>query len=170
MADESEEPAAAQPEDSEAGPAPGRVNSQIVDAVSMLNTLAIGQAPAASAGMLGLVAADSLALGMLNAVARQQSDAVIAAAAVTAICARMAGTSLPAGPPQDIVREAEAQARAAILMLKTGAAAADGKAAKAALQRIAQAAAAAAAGPASGEGAAKRGKSEPPVAASRTGR
>lgn len=142
MADEPQDPGAAEPEpgDRTAEAAAQIVNSQIVDAVSMLTTLTVGEAPAASAGMVNLMTADALALGMLNAVARQQSDAMIAAASVAAACARMAGTGLPAVAAADVVPAAEAQAQAAILAIRTRAAGADGDAAKAALQRIADAA------------------------------
>lgn len=142
MADEPKDSGAA-PDDQAAELAPNVVNSQIVDAVSMLNMLAVGHAPAAATGMLNLMTADSLALGMLNAVARQQADAMLASAATAAVCARIAGTGTPGSPAQDMVRGAEAQAQAAILMIRTRAAAADGEEAKAALQRIAEAAAAA---------------------------
>jgi hypothetical protein len=157
MADEAKDDAAAPPQD-EAEPAAGTVNSQIVDAVTLLNTLALGQSPAAAAGMVAMMTADALTLGMLNAVARQQADATIASAAVAAACARMAGTSLPAGASGDLVRDAEAQAQAAILTLAR-AAVADGEAAKAALRRVARAAGAAAEGPPAPTAAAKARKS-----------
>jgi hypothetical protein len=137
------------------------VNSQVIDAIAALNTLTEGLAPSTSAAMLGVMGADSIALAMLNAVARQQADATIASAALAAICARLAGTRLPdsmKGVPNPLVLVAEAEARAAeaIIILK-GQADQDkdtGKAARAALARIARDAAPA---PAAKAGKARRG-------------
>lgn len=99
------------------------ISSQVTDAIAAIDTLTEGLAPSTAAAMLGLMGADSMALAMLNAVARQQADATIASAALAAVCARLAGTSLPesgAGPasPALFVANAEAQAQYAIILLK----------------------------------------------------
>jgi hypothetical protein len=130
-------PAAAQ------GGAGDTVNSQIVDAVAAVNTILAGQAPADSMAMLGLVGAQTIGLGMHNAVARQQAEAAINASATAALCARMIGTGVPlaaqTGPAQALIAMAEAQAQAAILLLKaqTQPNAPDAAAAVDALARIA---------------------------------
>jgi hypothetical protein len=125
------------------------INSQVTDAIAAINTLTEGLGPSTSAAMLGVIGADSIALAMLNAVARQQADATIGSAALAAVCARLAGTNLPEGgamaaaSPAQFAAGAEAQAQAAIMLLKSqaeqdGAAA---EAARAALARVAAAAA-----------------------------
>ena len=131
------------------GPAPGgTVNSQVTDAVAAINAIAAGQAPASAAAMLNLVSAQTIGLGMYNAIARQQADATIGAAAIAAACARMMGTGLPGGADlassQALIAAAEAQARAAILMLKAqaGTDGANAAEATAALERLAAEAAA----------------------------
>jgi hypothetical protein len=136
-------PPAAEAATAAAGPGGTAVNDQVLDAISALETLNIGGAPAASAAMLGLMGADSVALALLNAVSRQQADGTIAAASVAAVCARLAGTRLPDGAapatPAQFVAAEEADAQGAILLLK-GHAERDGaeaEAAQAALQRIA---------------------------------
>ncbi|QDX25958.1 hypothetical protein FPZ54_07930 [Sphingomonas suaedae] len=148
-----------QPDDDAPGPEPadggasGTVNSQITDAVTALNVLAAGGAPASAAAMLGLVAANTIGLGMHNAVTRQQADAAIASASITAACARMLGASLAPGvapmTPSALVAAAEAQAQAAIALLQAQKEA-DGAIADeatAALARIAAAASAASPAP-----------------------
>ena len=122
------------------------VNSQVIDAIAAINTLTEGLGPSTSATMLGVMGADSIALAMLNAVARQQADATIASAALASVCARLAGTSLPEGAaasPAQFIAGAEAQAQAAIMLLKSQAEQDGdaGEAAKAALARVAAAAA-----------------------------
>lgn len=124
------------------------INSQVTDAIAAIDTLTEGLGPSTAAAMLGVMGADSIALAMLNAVARQQADATIASAALAAVCARMAGTALPedgpaAASPGQFVPNAEAQAQYAIILLKTQAAldGEPGEAAKAALARVAAAAA-----------------------------
>jgi hypothetical protein len=130
-----------------AGPGGNALNDQVLDAISALETLNVGGAPATSAAMLSLMAADSVALAMLNAVSRQQADGTIASASIAAVCARLAGTSLPEGTAAataaQFVAAAEAEAQGAILLLR-GQAERDGdeaRAAQAALQRIAATAA-----------------------------
>lgn len=148
MADEAtEDPASAEPAD---GPAPERVestlNSQVTDAVMALNALSAG-APALSQAMLSAMGADSVALAMLNAVSRQQADGAIASAALASVCARLAGTRVPevANPasPERFVAAAEAQAQAAILLLRSqaGRQGDAAVAARSALARLAEAAA-----------------------------
>jgi hypothetical protein len=151
MADQAKAADAAPAQDGEAGaqPAAGGVNSQIMDAVSAVDALAAGIAPASSAAMLGLATSQSVALGMYNAIARQQADATIASAALAAVCARIMGTPPPAGAAAasaaGLIAMAEAQAQAGILILRSQRAQADGDpdSARAALARVAAAAAAA---------------------------
>lgn len=123
------------------------VNSQVTDAVAALNCLTGEAGPPTVAAMLDAMSADSIALAMLNAVARQQNDATIGTAALATICARIAGTPLHGAPPQpespeEAIARAEAQALVATLLLKGRAAQDDeaAEAAKAALARIAAAA------------------------------
>lgn len=140
-----DESADAAPEAAHAG-AGDTMNSQIVDAVAAVNAILAGQAPADSMAMLGLVGAQTIGLGMHNAVARQQAEAAINAAATAALCARMIGTGVPpaaqAGPAQALIAMAEAQAQAAVLLLKAQAQpnGPDAAAATDALARIAAAA------------------------------
>src|SRR6185369_1535494 len=105
------------------------VNSQVIDAASAVATAVTGQGPASSASMLSLVAAETIGLGMYNAIARQQADATINSAAVASLCARMLGTSPAAdgavASPPGLAAAAEAQAQAAIGVL-TGLAAQTG--------------------------------------------
>lgn len=140
-----------QPDEGAPGPSGGGtnggVNSQITDAVTALNALSLGGAPSGAAAMLGLVAANTIGLGMHNAIARQQGDAAIAAASITAACARMLGASLAPGAPPlagpALIAAAEAQAQAAIALLQSQAQG-EGEIpveAAAALARVAEAAA-----------------------------
>ena len=124
----------------------GTVNNQVTDAVAALDTLLTGGAPSGAAAMLGLVAANTIGLGMHNAVARQQADSAIASASIAAACARMLGASVaPDAQPiatSALIAAAEAQALSAIALLRAqtqsdGAATPD---AAAALDRIATAA------------------------------
>jgi hypothetical protein len=135
-------------ESAEAAGGESTVNSQVTDAIAALNTLTEGRAPSTSAAMLGVMGADSIALAMLNAVARQQADATIGSAALAAVCARLAGTCQPdaaagAASPGQFVAGAEAQAQAGIMLLKSQAARDDeaGERARSALTRVAAAAA-----------------------------
>jgi hypothetical protein len=121
------------------------VNSQVLDSVSAVTALAAGQGPASAASMLSLAATETAALGMYNAIARQQADATINSAAVAALCARMLGTSPPAegaaAPMPGMASAAEAQAQAGIRILTALAAqTGDPEAAGAALARLAAAA------------------------------
>ena len=167
MVDETnEDPPSAQPSD-EAKPesAENTVNSQVTDAIAALGALSAG-APAASQAMLSVMGADSVALAMLNAVARQQADGAIASAALASVCARLAGTRLPDGAspatPEQFVAAAEAQGQAAILLLKSQAAQ-EGEtagASRAALARLAAAAGGSAPPPPSSARAAKAAKTD----------
>ncbi len=151
MADEAkpDAPGAESSEAPEATGAGSTINSQVTDAIAAINTLTEGMGPSTSAAMLGVMGADSIALAMLNAVARQQADATIASAALASVCARLAGTCLPEGGaaaanPAQFVAGAEAQAQAAIMLLRSQATQ-EGEAAgaaRAALERVAAAAAA----------------------------
>lgn len=115
------------------------LNSQIVDAVGLLNAVAAGEAPAVAAAMLSLAEGQASALGLYNAVARQQADATIGSAAVAAVCARLIGScpplALAGAVPPALVDAVEAQARAAILILQDRARGGD-DAAAAALERL----------------------------------
>lgn len=71
------------------------VNSQIVDSVSDVVTLATGTAPAQAFGMLDTVMVETLGMAMYNAVNRQQGASMIGSAAVTAACAKMINAHLP---------------------------------------------------------------------------
>jgi len=127
------------------------VNSQVIDTISAVATAVAGQGPSSAASMLSLVSAETIGLGMYNAIARQQADATINSAAVASLCARMLGTSPAAdpaeAPPPGLTAAAEAQAQAAIRVL-TGLAVQPGdpEGAASALQRLAAAAAAPKAG------------------------
>jgi hypothetical protein len=160
---------AAAPDTAEAPRAPaggsGMINGQLTDAVSAINTLLLGEAPSSAAAMLGLASANTVALSMYNAVARQQSDAALASAAIAATCARMIGTQGVAAAPfpgDALVAAAEGQARAAIQILKTqGAQAGDASspAAEALARLVAEARAATPAEAPSARGARRGGKS-----------
>ena len=76
----------------------GTVNTQIVDSVSNVVTLATGQSASQAFGMLDAVMLETLGMAMHNAVHRQQSSGMINSAAVTAACAKILAT--PIGPPQ----------------------------------------------------------------------
>jgi len=77
----------------------GTVNSQTMDAVASVVTLATGQSPSQAAGMMDAVLLETLGMAMYNAVNRQQSASMVGSAAVTAACARMLGAQPPAPPP-----------------------------------------------------------------------
>lgn len=122
------------------------INSQVTDAIAALDAATTGLGPSTSAAMLAVMGADSIALAMLNAVARQQADATIGSATLAAVCARLSGTRLPGGAAtaastEQFVAGAEAQAHAAIMLLKSQAERDGGEAARAALGRVAAAAA-----------------------------
>lgn len=145
---------AAEPEDAgvideteRAGKKPGSVNDQVIDSVNALAAMTAGQGPASSASMLSLVAAETVALGLYNAVARQQADATISSASVAALCARMLGANAPpeaAAAGLGTVAAAEAHAEAGIRVLQNAAGqpGGDSAAANAALMRLAAAASA----------------------------
>jgi Killing trait len=73
----------------------GSVNSQIVDSVSDVTTLASGLAPTQAFGMLDTVMTETLGMAMYNAVSRQQGASMIGSAATTAVCAKMLSTPFP---------------------------------------------------------------------------
>ena len=75
------------------------VNSQVVDSVASVVTLATGHAASQALGMLDAVLLESLGMSMYNAVNRQQSAGMISAAALTATCAKMLSTPLATGTP-----------------------------------------------------------------------
>jgi hypothetical protein len=80
----------------------GTVNSQIVDSVSSVVTLATGQSASQAFGMLDAVMLETLGMAMHNAVHRQQSSGMINGAAVTATCAKILATPIgqPSPPPK----------------------------------------------------------------------
>ncbi|TGY34173.1 RebB family R body protein [Stenotrophomonas maltophilia] len=78
---------------------PGTMNSQIVDTVNGIVTLAAGQAPGQAHAMLDIVLLETLGNAMHNAVNRQQSASMISAAAITAACAKMISAPFPVPPP-----------------------------------------------------------------------
>lgn len=142
---------------SDGGPAPGAdagdpagasfVNQQILDSLAALAGSDGNAAPLYGAAMVTLASAQAAALGMYNAVARQQADAAITSAAVAAVCARMiepGSLPMPAGEAHPgLVAAAEAQAFAGIRILAALAAQpGDPAGAAAALERVAAAAAA----------------------------
>ncbi|MDQ0462814.1 hypothetical protein QO010_000562 [Caulobacter ginsengisoli] len=75
----------------------GTVNSQIVDATTLVDTLVTGLTPGASFALLDAVMTETIGLAMQNAVTRQQSAGLVTSAAVSAACARIAGAVQP--PP-----------------------------------------------------------------------
>jgi len=79
-------------------------NSQITDSVTQANTSNIGQAPAATQGLLDAVMADTIGMGMHNAVTAQQSSQMVGGAAVAATCARLiqSRSTIVVAPPTPI--------------------------------------------------------------------
>jgi hypothetical protein len=113
------------------------VNSQITDSVSQSSAATIGQAAAESFAILDVVMAETLGMGMHNAVSAQHGMQLVSSAAVTATCARMLGAEGPtvvvspstspapqasplSGPldPSAIINSASAEAQKAIAELK----------------------------------------------------
>lgn len=76
----------------------GTTNSQITDSVTQANTTGVGQAPAGSQGLLDVAMAESVGIGMYNAVAAQHYSQMINGAAVAATCARLLQPSRESGP------------------------------------------------------------------------
>jgi hypothetical protein len=140
------------------------VNSQIVDSVTGVLTLAAGQAPSQAFGMLDAVLLETLGMAMHNAVNRQQNASLVGQAAVTAACAKMLGVPFPVppaplppappplaaisplpspppepAPPAALIASAMAEGEAAIQILKTQAqgSSADAATAQADLQKLA---------------------------------
>ena len=72
-----------------------KLNDQVVESVTAVDTLLAGMAPASSAGMLDAVSAESFGVAMHSAVSRQQQSHILSSASVTSACARM----LQAFPP-----------------------------------------------------------------------
>ena len=117
------------------------VNDQIVDSVSQLSTLMIGNSAPQSMGLLDITGAETLGMSMHNAVSTQHNSQISSSAAVTATCAKMLSSSafiatspkegkatpppppfMPLGPDGDMsadamLKQANALATAAISML-----------------------------------------------------
>jgi ribulose 1,5-bisphosphate carboxylase large subunit-like protein len=79
--------------------ADGTTNSQVVDATTIVDTLVTGLTPGASFALLDAVMTETIGMAMQNAVTRQQSAGMISTAAVSAVCARIAGVVPPPPPP-----------------------------------------------------------------------
>jgi len=65
------------------------VNSQITESVSQVQTSTIHESPAQSFAILDLVMAETVGMGMHNAINAQHSMQMMSSAAITATCARM---------------------------------------------------------------------------------
>ena len=74
------------------------VNDQVTDAVTQINALLTGGAAAQSMAMLDIAGAETMGMSMFNAVTAQQNAQTSTSAAVTASCAKMLKTDLPAKP------------------------------------------------------------------------
>ncbi len=75
------------------------VNSQITDSVTQENTTVIGQAVSVTQGMLDTVMAETIGMGLYNAVTAQQGAQMTSNAAVTTACAKMLQAQIPTPPP-----------------------------------------------------------------------
>ena len=77
------------------------VNSQVVDSVNTSNTVLLGNSPSQSMSMINAVLAETLGMGMYNAISAQQNAQMIGTASTTATCAKILniipGTLIP-GP------------------------------------------------------------------------
>lgn len=77
----------------------GTTNSQITDSVTQSNTTVLGQAPAGSQGLLDVAMAETIGIGMYNAVTAQHHSQMVNGAAVAATCARLLQPARQGGPP-----------------------------------------------------------------------
>jgi threonine aldolase len=75
------------------------LNSQALEGAATVDALVAGLTPSATFALLDGVLTETLALAMHNAVARQQTGGVIAQAAVSAACARIAASADPLPEP-----------------------------------------------------------------------
>ncbi len=75
------------------------VNSQITDSVTQGNTTVVGQSVSVTQGMLDTVMAETIGMGLYNAVSAQQSSQMTSHAAVTTACARMLQAPIPIKTP-----------------------------------------------------------------------
>ncbi len=79
-----------------------KVNSQISDTITQLNTALVGGSSAQSMAIVNAVMADTLGMTMHNAVSVQHNSQMIGGASTTSACAKMlsiVGGSLVPGPP-----------------------------------------------------------------------
>lgn len=76
----------------------GTTNSQITDSVTQTTTAVLGQAPASSQGLLDVAMAETVGIGMYNAVAAQHHSQMVNGAAVAATCARLLQPRSPGAP------------------------------------------------------------------------
>ena len=134
------------------------VNDQIIDSITS-SAQAVGSAsPAHSVSMTDLVMAETISMGMHNAVNTQHSSQMTGSAAITAACARIINgnkqpvvninkhePNSPVSPlaqpdPSVIIAQAQAEAQQAIDMLNANAkqAEANVEKAKAALEKLAK--------------------------------
>ena len=72
-------------------------NSQINDAVRLAHLFNINAAASQTQAMLGAVMAETLGMGMHNAISAQHSSQMLSSAAITSTCARL--LSVPGLPP-----------------------------------------------------------------------
>ncbi|XOV80979.1 MAG: RebB family R body protein [Aestuariibacter sp.] len=120
----------------------GTVNDQAVDSVSQMSTLLIGNAAPQAMGLLDVAGAESMGMGMHNAVSSQHNSQISSAAAVTAACAKMLNVNptapqspsaekptpppfMPLGPTntvsaEDMLKHANTLAESALKMMQEG--------------------------------------------------
>jgi len=116
------------------------VNDQTVDSLSQISTLLVGSSAPHAMGLLDIAGAESMGMGMHNAVSNQQNSQISSAAAVTAACAKMLNVNptvptpppatkatpppfMPLGPnntvsPDDMLKHANTLAESALSMLQ----------------------------------------------------
>lgn len=75
-----------------------KVNAQVLESLAAIEALTKGAADTPTAAMVELASAQAAALGQIQGVIRQQTDATIASATLAAACAQILGAPLPAGP------------------------------------------------------------------------
>lgn len=76
------------------------VNTQITDSVTQAHITTMDQSPVQSHALLDLVMAETVGMGMHNAINTQHSMQMMASAAITATCARMISGQESVPPPK----------------------------------------------------------------------
>ena len=74
-----------------------KINDQVTDTVNFVNNSNIGQSPPHSMGILDTVMAETIGMGMHNAITAQQNGQMIGNASVAATCSRI--LSVPMAKP-----------------------------------------------------------------------